>query len=318
MRATATACQSTLAAVGRMWGCPSSPGPPCPAAGRGRRAAALVVRARGESAPELYDADEPGSAGLPEVPDSPSGEAEPLVEVDASLIHNLDVYQRSSFPHVAPGAYLRQEVALRLAAAAALPEPWGLAVFDAWRDPGLQSFLYHRAYDEPGLPPGFVSPPSPDPRTPPPHATGGTVDLTLSFEGRRWRWGRTSTSSPWMPSPRRWRVRPARRAICAGCSTARWPRRVRRARPRVVALRVRHPAVGPPSPGARRCTPPLVVRAEQQRSPAPGQPPGAPAPEGFADQADEGQDAGRLQERVRQRPLARPHRDQQPPTVAAA
>lgn len=134
--------------------------------------------------PELYDADEPGSAALPEVPDSPSGEAEPLVEVDASLIHNLDVYQRSSFPHVAPGAYLRQEVALRLAAAAAaLPEPWGLAVFDAWRDPGLQSFLYHRAYDEPGLPPGFVSPPSPDPRTPPPHATGGTVDLTLSFEG---------------------------------------------------------------------------------------------------------------------------------------
>ena len=28
-----------------------------------------------------------------------------------------------------------------------------------------------------------MSPPSPDPRTPPPHATGGTVDLTLSFEG---------------------------------------------------------------------------------------------------------------------------------------
>ncbi len=134
--------------------------------------------------PPLFDADEPGAEVPPGVPSAAPGESDPLVEVDPRVIPNINVYSRSSFPHVAGVAYLRREAAGRLVAAAeSLPEPWGLAVFDAWRDPGLQSFLYHRAYDEPGLPPGFVSPPSPDPRTPPPHATGGTVDLTLTFDG---------------------------------------------------------------------------------------------------------------------------------------
>ncbi|WP_281370752.1 M15 family metallopeptidase, partial [Nocardioides stalactiti] len=31
--------------------------------------------------------------------------------------------------------------------------------------------------------PGFVSAPSADPATPPPHLTGGTVDITLAFDG---------------------------------------------------------------------------------------------------------------------------------------
>jgi D-alanyl-D-alanine dipeptidase len=56
-------------------------------------------------------------------------------------------------------------------------------VFDAWRPLALQAELYHAAYDHPGLPEGFVSPPDHDPRTPPPHLTGGTVDLTVTFDG---------------------------------------------------------------------------------------------------------------------------------------
>ncbi len=45
-----------------------------------------------------------------------------------------------------------------------LPTPWPL--------PAVQS-----------LPPGFVSEPTESPLTPPPHLTGGTVDLTLTLDG---------------------------------------------------------------------------------------------------------------------------------------
>ena len=69
------------------------------------------------------------------------------------------------------------------AVADVLPDRWGLAIFDAWRPLELQAELYHAAYDHPGLPPGFVSEPDPDPSTPPPHLTGGTVDLTLTLDG---------------------------------------------------------------------------------------------------------------------------------------
>ena len=62
-----------------------------------------------------------------------------------------------------------------------LPAQLGLAEFDAWRPLPLQAELFHAAYDEPGLPPGYVADPDPDPATPPPHLTGGTVDLTLTL-----------------------------------------------------------------------------------------------------------------------------------------
>ncbi len=81
--------------------------------------------------------------------------------------------------------WLRRRAADRLVAAAeSLPPDWGLAVFDGWRDPLLQQELYRLAYSRPGLPPGFVSRPSPDPATPTPHTTGGTVDLTLTWRNR--------------------------------------------------------------------------------------------------------------------------------------
>jgi D-alanyl-D-alanine dipeptidase len=133
--------------------------------------------------PPLFDADAADAAPLPGVPAGAAGDEDPLVQVEG--ISMVGVYRRHEFPYAVDRAYLRSEVAERLAAAAGtLPAPFGLAVFDGWRDPRLQQFLYDRAYAEPGLPPGFVAPPTGDPTRPTPHSTGGTVDLTLTWEGQ--------------------------------------------------------------------------------------------------------------------------------------
>jgi len=94
-------------------------------------------------------------------------------------------YLKCGWPHARTSAYLRRSALDRLAGAASmLPEGFGFAIWDAWRDPRLQAELHRVAYQDELLPPGFVNPPSSDPGTPPPHATGGTVDLTLSWDGR--------------------------------------------------------------------------------------------------------------------------------------
>lgn len=135
--------------------------------------------------PHLFDADADGAAPLPLVPGVAAGDGEALVPVAGDRLSTVPVYRRHDFPFAVTGTYLRAEAALRLTAAATtLPEPFGLAVFDGWRDPRLQQFLYDRAYAEPGLPPGFVAPPTGDPARPTPHSTGGTVDLTLTFGGQ--------------------------------------------------------------------------------------------------------------------------------------
>lgn len=135
--------------------------------------------------PELLDADADDAAELPRVPVRAAGDAEPLVAVSGDRLAVIAVYRQSGFPHAVSGAWLRARVLERLRrAAAALPDGFGLVVCDGWRDPQLQQFLYDRAYAHPGLPPGFVAPPSADPACPPPHSTGGTVDLTLSYQGR--------------------------------------------------------------------------------------------------------------------------------------
>lgn len=96
----------------------------------------------------------------------------------------VEAYRVTGWPYCRRGAWARRAVGDRLAAAySMLPDPFGLAIWDAWRDPQLQAHLHEVAYLDPNLPPGFVNPPSADPRTPPPHATGGTVDLTLTFDG---------------------------------------------------------------------------------------------------------------------------------------
>ena len=93
-------------------------------------------------------------------------------------------YFHAGWNHAQPGTWIRIEAMRRLGLVAdGLPARFGLAVFDAWRPLALQAELYEAAYAHPGLPPGFVSKPNPDPTRPPPHLTGGTVDLTLTFDG---------------------------------------------------------------------------------------------------------------------------------------
>lgn len=138
-----------------------------------------------EPLPQLFDADADGAAPLPLVPEVATGDGEALVTVAGPRLTTVPVYRRHDFPFAVYGTYLREGVLQRLQSAASeLPEPFGFAVFDGWRDPQLQQFLYDRAYAEPGLPPGFVAPPTGDPARPTPHSTGGTVDLTLTFDGR--------------------------------------------------------------------------------------------------------------------------------------
>jgi D-alanyl-D-alanine dipeptidase len=110
---------------------------------------------------------------------------EPLVSIEHLDIQVLQSYYHLGWEHAVVGAYVRSGVAARLAQVAEnLPVGFGLAVLDAWRPLALQAELYHAAYADSALPAGFVSPPSSDPATPPPHMTGGCVDVTLTWEGR--------------------------------------------------------------------------------------------------------------------------------------
>ena len=109
--------------------------------------------------------------------------AEPLERVAHRRIRTLANYWHGGWDHAIPDTWLRAGVAERLYAVAdALPSPWGLAVFDAWRPLALQRELYDTAIADPTIEPGFMAPVSDDPATPPPHLTGGAVDLTLTFE----------------------------------------------------------------------------------------------------------------------------------------
>jgi len=98
---------------------------------------------------------------------------------------------------------LRSGVIERLLVAQAtlqqLRSGWRLAIFDAWRPLAVQRFMVRHAFVQEcrsrGLNPKlsgaahreveelvgrFWAPPSADPATPPPHSTGGAVDLTLA------------------------------------------------------------------------------------------------------------------------------------------
>lgn len=130
--------------------------------------------------PELLDAATDDSRLPPAV--DPPGDQEPLLPIEVRRIRIIGAYWHTGWPFARPGAFLRQAALHRLAgAAAALPDGFGLAVWDAWRDTRLQERLHEAAYADVSLPPGFVSPPSLDPTRPAPHSTGGTVDLTLTW-----------------------------------------------------------------------------------------------------------------------------------------
>lgn len=109
---------------------------------------------------------------------------DPLVPMVGRGLRTLGAYRSEGWPHTVAGGFLRASVVERLGrVVGALPDPFALAVFDAWRPLPLQAALYEAAYADPTLPPGFVAEPDDDPRTPPAHLTGGTVDLTLSYDG---------------------------------------------------------------------------------------------------------------------------------------
>ena len=108
---------------------------------------------------------------------------EPFVEIAHPRIAVLGNYHKAGWTNARAGTWLRRSAFERLVVAAeGLPERWGLCVFDAWRPLPLQAELYEAAYGDPGLPPGFVSAPDADPATPPPHLTGGTVDISFTLD----------------------------------------------------------------------------------------------------------------------------------------
>lgn len=122
------------------------------------------------------------SADPGELPDGPTDAGGPLVRVAHVRIRVLAAYWHEGWPYSRPTAWLRPETTRQLEQAVeSLPVPFGLAVWDAWRDPRLQAVLHDTVYADDSLPPGFVAYPDPDPRRCPPHATGGTVDLTLTW-----------------------------------------------------------------------------------------------------------------------------------------
>lgn len=109
---------------------------------------------------------------------------EPLVPVDLPRVDALECYRLAGWKQARRGTWLRAGALERLGrAAASLPPRWGICVFDAWRPLPLQAELYDAVYGDPGIPPGYISFPDPDPRTPPPHLTGGTVDCSLTLDG---------------------------------------------------------------------------------------------------------------------------------------
>jgi D-alanyl-D-alanine dipeptidase len=99
-------------------------------------------------------------------------------------VGDIAAYHQTGWDGAVPHSLVREGAADRLAdAACRLPAGFTLAIFDAWRPMTLQQRIYDTAYLDPSLPEGFVSVPSTDPTTPPPHLTGGTVDVTLAYHG---------------------------------------------------------------------------------------------------------------------------------------
>ena len=93
---------------------------------------------------------------------------EPLVPVvHQPRVVDLTAYAAVGWPGAAGRSLPRSGAAHRLGGAAArLPEPFGVAVFDGWRPLDLQQAIYDAAYADTALPAGFVSVPSSDPSTP--------------------------------------------------------------------------------------------------------------------------------------------------------
>lgn len=119
----------------------------------------------------------PAAHGLPAARQRCAGSSQPLVEVRG--IDVLDAYEHLGILP-ARRMLVRSDVAKRLLLAERLlPSGFSLVVLDAWRSPDEQRALV-RHYGDCAADDGFVAPVT-DKGCRPPHTTGGTVDLTLSW-----------------------------------------------------------------------------------------------------------------------------------------
>lgn len=126
----------------------------------------------------------------------------PIDPVDEPLVAVADIgprvrddprYHAMGLPGAIPRGWLREGVAGRLAAVAAgLPDGLTLVVWDGYRSLDTQAALYHGYLQELAMihqdwpaealewaAARYVTPPSRAHAAPPPHLTGGAVDLTL-------------------------------------------------------------------------------------------------------------------------------------------
>jgi len=133
-------------------------------------------------------------AGWRDIPIAPVDE--PLVPVAGLGPRVIEDprYVAMGLPGALPGCWVREALGERLArAAATLPDGMLLLVWDGWRSIETQSALFEsyvadlagqypdlaRAELEQVARP-YVTPPDPGHHAPPPHLTGGAVDLTLA------------------------------------------------------------------------------------------------------------------------------------------
>ncbi|MGI5200281.1 M15 family metallopeptidase [Spirillospora sp. CA-108201] len=112
-------------------------------------------------------------------------DGESLARIGNIGIPVLHSYAKAGWQHAVDQQWLRTGVISRLQwAVGTLPPGFGLAVFDGWRPLTLQRELFEAI--GPNFDPDVgdpVAPPSSDPAEPPPHLTGGAVDLTLVWQG---------------------------------------------------------------------------------------------------------------------------------------
>jgi zinc D-Ala-D-Ala dipeptidase len=134
-----------------------------------------------------------GSDGWRSVPIDPIDEPLVAVSTIGGRVDEDPQYFAWGLPGAEPGCRVRAGVAESLdAAARSLPDGYGLLVWDGYRRFETQRSLFetYRAQlvaANPEWPPAvvdreaarYVTPPSRSPVAPPPHLTGGAVDLTL-------------------------------------------------------------------------------------------------------------------------------------------
>lgn len=138
--------------------------------------------------------------GWREVPIDPVDEPFVGVSEIGGRVHEDPRYHAMGLPGAQRTCVVRQGVADRLErAAASLPDGYSLVVWDAHRTLTTQAALFDGFVTEliavhPDLPAEaieeeaarYVTPPSHSPYAPPPHLTGGAVDLTLAdADGRQ-------------------------------------------------------------------------------------------------------------------------------------